>query len=84
MHGLMMVTWFPNPNEKLGPPKDLILLMAIVQKNKAKLRPVMDYWELNQYIDTFTADADVCACKLWEWRQHGSNVSLLDLRRAYR
>ena len=43
----------------------------------------MDYWELNQYVDTFTADADVCASKLKEWHQHGPNVSLLDLRKAY-
>lgn len=43
----------------------------------------MDFRELNQYVDTFTADADVCASKPREWRQHGSNVSLLDLRKAY-
>ena len=42
----------------------------------------MDYRELNQYVDTFTADADVCASKLRRWYQHGSNVCLLDLRRA--
>ena len=43
----------------------------------------MDYRELNQYVDTFMADADVCTRKLWEWCQHGPNVSFLDLRRAY-
>ena len=43
----------------------------------------MDYRKLNQYVDTFTADADVCASKLRGWHQHGPNVSLLDLRRAY-
>ena len=43
----------------------------------------MDYQKLNQYVDTFTVDADVCASKLWEWRQHGPNVSLLDLRKPY-
>ena len=43
----------------------------------------MDYREVNQYVDTFTADTDVCASKLQEWRQHGPNVSLLNLRRAY-
>ena len=43
----------------------------------------MDYWELDQYVDTFTADANVYASKQREWHQHGANVSLLDLRRAY-
>ena len=73
----------PYPDQKLGPPKGLIPLMAVVQQNKAKVRPVMDYRELNQYVDAFTADADVCASKLREWRQQGANVSLLDLRKAY-
>ena len=67
----------------MGPPKALIPLMAVVQQNKDKVRPVLDYRELNQYVDAFTADADVCASKLREWRQQGANVSLLDLRKAY-
>ena len=75
----------PYPYEKLGPPKGLIpLLLAVVQHNKAKVRPVMDYHELNAHVDAFTADVDVCASKQREWRQQGSNVSLLDLRKAYR
>ena len=73
----------PYPHKKLGPPKSLIPLMAVVQQSKSKVRSVMDYRELNQYVDTFMADADVCASKLQEWCQHGPNVSLLDLRRAY-
>ena len=71
------------PHKKLGPPKGLIPQMAVVQQNKSKVRPVMDYRELNQYVDTFMADADVCASKLRVWHQHGPNVSLFDLRRAY-
>ena len=43
----------------------------------------MDYCELNAHVDTFTVDANVCASKLREWRQQGSNVSLLDLRKVY-
>ena len=42
----------------------------------------MDYRELNQHVDTFTANADVCVAKLREWRQKRSNVALLDLKRA--
>lgn len=73
----------PYPHRKFGPPKGQNPLMAIVQPNKSKVRSVMDFWELNQYVNAFMADADVCASKLWEWQQHGSNVSLLDLRKAY-
>ena len=72
----------PYPHEKLWPPKGLIPLMAIVLENKGKIRSVMDYQELNQCVDAFTTNADVCARKLWEWHQHGSNVSLLDLKRT--
>ena len=43
----------------------------------------MDYRELNAHVDAFTADADVCASKLRECCQMGSNVSLLDLRKEY-
>uniref|UniRef100_A0A5S6QAF9 Reverse transcriptase domain-containing protein n=1 Tax=Trichuris muris TaxID=70415 RepID=A0A5S6QAF9_TRIMR len=57
--------------------------MAVVQRNKSKVRPVMNFRELNGYIVTFTADTDVCTKKLCEWRQHGVNVSIIDLKDAY-
>ena len=37
----------PYDDDKLGPAKGLIPLMAIVQQNKDKVRPVMDFSELN-------------------------------------
>ena len=73
----------PFPEDKLGPLKGLIPLMAALQQNKKKVRPVIDYWELNHHVDTFTANAVVCAAKLHDWWQKGANVSLLDLGRAY-
>ena len=73
----------PDPNQKLGPPRSLIPLMAIVKQRKLKVRPVMDYHELNQYFEAYTANTDVCEGKLQEWHRKGSNVSLLDLRKAY-
>ena len=57
--------------------------MAVIQKNKGKVRPVLDYRELNTHLETHTADADVCASKLREWRRMGCNVVVLDLRKAY-
>ena len=38
--------------------------MAVVQPSKAKVRPVMDYKELDEHVDAFTADADICAAKV--------------------
>ena len=69
--------------EKLGAPKALIPLMAVVQENKKKVRPVLDFRELNSYIEAHTADADVCAEKLREWRRQGTKVAVLDLSSAY-
>ena len=73
----------PYPEEELGPPKGLIPLMAVVQEQKQKVRPVLDYRELNGFVDAFTANAEVCAQELREWQRQGVNVSLLDLRNAY-
>ena len=57
--------------------------MAIVQQNKDKVRPVMDFSELNSRVAAFTANADVCADKIREWRRLGTNVAIVDLRRAH-
>ena len=73
----------PYDERKYGPVKGLIPLMAVVQQNKAKVRPVMDFRELNTHVDAFTASADVCADKLREWRRQGTNVAVVDLRKAY-
>ena len=76
--------WLLPYNEKeFGKPKGLIPLMAVVEKNKGKVQPVLDYRELNTHMETHTADVDVCANTLREWRQMGCNVALLDLRKAY-
>ncbi|KAK4322347.1 hypothetical protein Pmani_006904 [Petrolisthes manimaculis] len=66
-----------------GPMKGLIPLMAVIQCNKGKVRPVLDFRELNTRVDTFTADADVCLDRLREWRRKGVNVSIIDLEKAY-
>lgn len=58
----------PYLEEELGLPKGLIPLMAVIQQNKDKVRPVLDYRELNEHVDTFTPRADVCTQKLREWR----------------
>ena len=44
---------------------------------------MLDFREVNQYIDAYTGDADVCADKLREWRKMGTQVSMVDLAKAY-
>ena len=73
----------PYDDKKLAPAKGFIPLMAIVQQSKDKVRPVMDFRELNSHVDAFTENAYVCAGKIREWRRLGTNVTIVDLRRAY-
>lgn len=53
--------------------------MTMVQRNKGKVCPILDYWELNEHVDAYTIHADVCAQKLREWRRKESDVYVLDL-----
>ena len=82
-------TWIQNgwlvPYDEtvLGKPRGLIPLMAIEQDNKSKVRPVLDYRELNGHVNVHTADADVCIDTLRKWRRNGANVAVVDLKRAY-
>ena len=73
----------PYDEQRFGPPRGLIPLMAVRQRNQDKVRPVLDYRELNSYITAHTADADVCAEQLRRWRRRGDRVAIVDLRKAY-
>ena len=73
----------PYDEEKLGVARGLIPMMAVIQQTKEKVRPVLDFRELNQYIDAYTGAADVCADKMRDWRKMGVNVSMVDLAKAY-
>jgi transposase InsO family protein len=66
-----------------GPYDGIIPLMAVVQPNKGKVRPVLDYRELNGHVSSHTADGEVCSDKLRAWRRMGDNLSIVDLRKAY-
>ena len=68
----------PYLESELGPPKGLIPLMAILQENKQKVWPVMDYCELNEHVNAYTANADVCAQTMREWRQQGPKAAIVD------
>ena len=66
-----------------GPSTGILPLMAVVQENKQKTRPVLDYRELNTFVSSHTAESDVCAEKLRQWRKMGESVTMIDLRKAY-
>ena len=73
----------PYDEQVHGEVKGTIPLMAVIQPKKDKVRPVMDFRELNAHLTPHTADADVCNEKIREWRRCGRKVALLDLRDAY-
>ena len=60
-------------------------LMAVVQETKHKVRPVLDFRELNQYVECHTGDdvIDVCGEKLREWRRTEGEAQIVDLKAAY-
>ena len=63
--------------------RGLVPLMAVVQRNKGKVRPVMDFREINGFVSSHTASSSVCGEKLRNWRKLGSDLSVIDLKHAY-
>ena len=57
--------------------------MAVVQANKGKVRSVLDYRELNDHVSSHTSESIICAESIRQWRQMGSNLKIVDLRKAY-
>lgn len=68
-----------------GPVKGVIPLLAVVQPTKDKVRPVMDYRELNNFVESHTGDEQtaVCADKVRRWRQLRGELKVVDLKSAY-
>ncbi|XP_043189849.1 uncharacterized protein LOC122363990 [Amphibalanus amphitrite] len=73
----------PYNEQEHGPVRGLIPLMAVTQEAKDKVRPVLDYRELNEHLVAHTAEADVCRDQLRKWRQHGDDVAVIDLKKAF-
>jgi transposase InsO family protein len=66
------------------PPEDgIVPLMAVVQETKGKVRPVLDFRELNKFVQSHTGDSDVCDETLRKWRMVRGRLGILDLRNAY-
>jgi hypothetical protein len=70
--------------KKHGQIQYVLPLMAIPQPKKDKVRPVLDYRNLNDLMESFPGSYDaVCQEKIRKWRKRGTAVKFLDLRKAY-
>ena len=65
------------------PKGGIIPLLAVQQQTKNKVRPVLDFRELNQSVQSHTADSEVCPETLRRWRLMGDRLGLVDLKNAY-
>ena len=63
----------------------VIPLMAVEQPTKNKIRPVLDFRELNEYVSCHTGGEmlDICGDRLREWRQLEGEGEIVDLKAAY-
>ena len=69
--------WAPTSNA-------VIPLMAVVQENKKRVRPVLDFRELNEFVECHTgSEVAVCDETLRQWRRLPGNLKLVDLKSAY-
>lgn len=68
-----------------GPVEGIIPLLAVFQPTKDKVRPVMDYRELNGFVECHTGDDMVAVCgdKIRKWRQLTGDLKVVDLKSAY-
>ena len=68
-----------------GPVEGVIPLLAVFQPTKDKVRPVMDYRELNNFVECHTGDDMVAVCgeKVRKWRQLQGELKVVDLKSAY-
>ena len=68
-----------------GEGKGVLPLMAVFQATKKKVRPVLDYHELNRFVTCHTGSniIDVCDEKMRKWRRLEGGTAIMDLKSAY-
>ena len=68
-----------------GEVEGVLPLIAIEQSTKGKVRPVLDFRELNKGVKSHTGDdmTDVCGERLREWRMLEGEGEMVDLKSAY-
>ena len=65
--------------------EEVLPLMAVFQATKKKLRPALDYCELNRFMACHTRSdiIDVCDEKMRKWRRLEGGTAIVDLKSAY-
>ena len=68
-----------------GKGKGVLPLMAVFQATKKKVRPVLDFCELNRFVVYYTGSniTDVYDEKMRKWRQLEGGTAIVDLKSAY-
>lgn len=72
--------------ERDGTIRNVLPLMSVKQEKgeKVKVRPVLDFRFLNQYVVSHPGAATpLCQDRLREWRKLGSSCAIVDLKKAY-
>ena len=69
------------PCEK--PSDGIIPLLAVYHDHKDKVIPVLDYREMNQYVQSHTGESEVCPETLRRWRTMGDQLGVVGLKDAY-
>ena len=63
-----------------GEVQGVIPLMAVVQEHKDKVRPVLDFRELNQHVECHTgSEVAVCDETIRKWRRLVGPLKIVDL-----
>ena len=68
-----------------GEGKGVLPLMVVFQATKKKVRPVLDYRELNRFVACHTGSdiIDVCDEKMRKWRRLEEGTAIVDPKSAY-
>ena len=68
-----------------GEGKGVLPLMAVFQASKKKVRPMLDYRELNRFVACHTGSdiIDVCDEKMRKWRRLKGGIAIMDLKSTY-
>ena len=61
----------------------LLPTMVIQQVRKNKLYPVLDFKQLNEHVSSHSGGSAICDDTIRRWRKVGTNLTLIDLRKAY-
>ena len=61
----------------------IIPLMCVKQEAKGKVRPVLDFREVNKFIHSHTMDTIAVSESLRKWRKMSGNCKIIDLKNAY-